>query len=587
MGNVENQSGSAPILPIDVPTDPAAGDASTWDHWFPPEAAQQGVRTPSGGNTGQTSGTRPIPARPIAATPIPAQPIAIPARPVGNALQASPGAAAMRTAPIERAAQGVKEPPDGKPDAEEETAEDGDAVDAAARRAPPWLVSMVVHMLILIVMGLLTIAPSNQGSREIELDVIGEGLGDELLDAGVEIGEPTLEPAPEMPAIAHIDLPDIPEPLLTPPTALTTTGALAVGDMPAPKIGYALSGRDKGRKGVLLGKYGGNKDTEEAVLRALAWLKRNQRADGSWSLVGPYQDGAIMENTVAATAMALLAFQGAGHTHQQGDHQAVVQKAWNYLLRMQDSQGFFGNKNVPGQQHFYTHGQATIAICEAYGMTRDPRLRPAAERAVRYCVKMQFPDGGWRYEYPRTESDTSVTGWVLMGLQSARMAGIEVPEQTFANISRFLDTVAKEGGSKYVYQAQDSVIRDPTMTAEALLCRQYLGWQRDDPRLLKGVDYLVEHTIGNSNNDVYYWYYATQVCHHMEGEAWTRWNTAMRRELPERQEKTGVESGSWNPRHDEWGGQYGRLYMTCLSTYNLEVYYRHLPIYTKVFEVEE
>jgi hypothetical protein len=131
------------------------------------------------------------------------------------------------------------------------------------------------------------------------------------------------------------------------------------------------------------------------------------------------------------------------------------------------------------------------------------------------------------------------------------------------------------------------VIRDPTMTAEALLCRQYLGWKHDDPRLLKGVAYLVEHTIGNSNNDVYYWYYATQVCHHMEGEAWTRWNAAMKRELPAQQVKSGAESGSWSPRGDEWGDQYGRLYKTCLSTYNLEVYYRHLPIYTKVFEVEE
>jgi hypothetical protein len=254
---------------------------------------------------------------------------------------------------------------------------------------------------------------------------------------------------------------------------------------------------------------------------------------------------------------------------------------------MQDAQGSFANKTVPAMQHFYSHGQATIAVCEIYGMTRDPRLLPAAERAVRYCVNSQFPDGGWRYEFPRKESDTSVTGWILMGLQSARMADIEVPQATLDNISRFLDSVAKEGGSKYVYQAQDFVIRDPTMTAEALLCRQYLGWKRDDPQLLKGVAYLVENPIGQSNNDVYYWYYATQVCHHMEGDAWKRWNDAMKRELPARQVKNGPESGSWNPRHDEWGAQYGRLYTTCLSTYNLEVYYRHLPIYTKVFEVEE
>ena len=31
--------------------------------------------------------------------------------------------------------------------------------------------------------------------------------------------------------------------------------------------------------------------------------------------------------------------------------------------------------------------------------------------------------------------------------------------------------------------------------------------------------------------------------------------------------------------HGHWGQFGGRLYVTCLSTYILEVYYRHLPLY--------
>jgi hypothetical protein len=224
---------------------------------------------------------------------------------------------------------------------------------------------------------------------------------------------------------------------------------------------------------------------------------------------------------------------------------------------MQDSQGLFTNNVVPAFQLFYSHGQATIAVCEAYGMTQDPRFRPPAERAIQYCIRTQAPPGGWRYA-PKVDSDTSVTGWILMGLQSAKMSGIEVPQETFDNISRFLDSTAREGGSKYVYQAHDSVIRDPTMTAEALLCRQYLGWDREDERLQKGVAYLVKNPIGVSKADVYYWYYATQVCHHMEGDAWNRWNEAMRRELPAMQIKSGAEAGSWSSRQDEWGSRYGR-----------------------------
>ena len=121
------------------------------------------------------------------------------------------------------------------------------------------------------------------------------------------------------------------------------------------------------------------------------------------------------------------------------------------------------------------------------------------------------------------------------------------------------------------------------MTAEGLLCRQYLGWAHDDPRLRGGADYLVSEAnlprwaVGDKT--VYYWYYATQVCHPMDGDWWKRWNEVMRQKMPETQIKRGRERGSWTPHGDQWGRQGGRLYVPCLSIYILEVYYRHLPIY--------
>jgi hypothetical protein len=85
--------------------------------------------------------------------------------------------------------------------------------------------------------------------------------------------------------------------------------------------------------------------------------------------------------------------------------------------------------------------------------------------------------------------------------------------------------------------------------------------------------------VNYSQQNVYYWYYATQVCHHMDGPDWDRWNQAMREAVPAAQVKTGGERGSWPPFDDQWGPQGGRLFITCLSIYMLEVYYRHLPIY--------
>jgi hypothetical protein len=117
------------------------------------------------------------------------------------------------------------------------------------------------------------------------------------------------------------------------------------------------------------------------------------------------------------------------------------------------------------------------------------------------------------------------------------------------------------------------------MTAEALLCRQYLGWKRDDARLVRGVEYLGRDPVDWANVNVYHWYYATQVMHHMGGAHWIAWNKVMRQTVPEHQERRGKERGSWNPDGDPWAASAGRLYMTCLSTYMLEVYYRHLPLY--------
>jgi hypothetical protein len=65
----------------------------------------------------------------------------------------------------------------------------------------------------------------------------------------------------------------------------------------------------------------------------------------------------------------------------------------------------------------------------------------------------------------------------------------------------------------------------------------------------------------------------------MGGDLWDEWNKVMREEVPRHQVKTGAERGSWDPADDRWGNHGGRLFVTCLSIYMLEVYYRHLPIY--------
>ena len=87
----------------------------------------------------------------------------------------------------------------------------------------------------------------------------------------------------------------------------------------------------------------------------------------------------------------------------------------------------------------------SIAICELYGMSKDAKYKAPAQSAIDYCLRTQSPEGGWRYN-PNADSDVSVTGWIVMALQSARMAGLKVPQETLYKVGQFLDTAAEHGG---------------------------------------------------------------------------------------------------------------------------------------------
>jgi len=221
-------------------------------------------------------------------------------------------------------------------------------------------------------------------------------------------------------------------------------------------------------------------------------------------------------------------------------------------------------------------------LCEAFAITGDEELRVPAQKAVDFIVAAQYNDGGWRYTPgpPGQQGDTSVVGWQLMALQSARAANLTVPEHTFARASIYLDGVQHRGGALYSYQQHGGPT--PVMTAEGLLCRLYLGWTKNEPGLNEGVRFLLEnHPPRRDSLGIYYWYYATQTLHHHGGREWDQWNRQMRDVLVETQQKEGHAAGSWTTsgQHSEAGG---RLYQTALSACTLEVYYRHLPIFRQI-----
>ncbi|TWT79355.1 hypothetical protein CA13_07550 [Planctomycetes bacterium CA13] len=454
---------------------------------------------------------------------------------------------------------------------------------------PAWLISTVLHLILLLVLAFITISIDESSPLLLSLsqgDRDAVAAFTEFSIAPVELPDEFTSEADHETEIQTVELP--PQPIVIEPISFASVEPMldamkqsSVSDGISAKLAAMdtsmFGGRSGAMKKALLREFGGTEETEKAVELGLQWLKRQQNYDGSWSLVGPYSSGAPFENKTAATAMALLAFMGAGNTHQSGIYRVHVQKAAAWLVAQQDRSGFMAHK-THNQQKMYAQAQATIALCELYAMTKDDWLHPHAQAACDFAVQSQSPQGGWRYQ-PRFDSDTSVTGWFVMGLKSGQAAGLRVERYVFDNVEKYLDSVGSDYNSQYAYKLGE--VASPSMTAEGILCRQYLGWHRNQPGMAQGLGSLAtNHPLNTRAPDVYYWYYATQAMHHYGGPLWTQWNETMRVGIPATQIQRGNEKGSWSPLRDAWGSHGGRLYTTCMSLYCLEVYYRHMPLYS-------
>ena len=464
---------------------------------------------------------------------------------------------------------------------------------------PAWLVSFLLHLAILLLLAMIVLQQTSPESLRIVLSAFvdksrtegGEIRLDDLRKklADDQLLPPEAEVAPEdarefEQAVADArELASDPLPIAPLPDLDSVRKNLTAEPGRVPSFAV----RDPRLRAELLEKAGGTTLTEAAVARGLRWLASVQNQDGSWSLAN-YERHARPgnEGDAAGTSLALLPFLGAGQTHEAGRYKSQVAKGLAWLIANQKRDGDL-RANFNGQAGMYAHGQATIVLCEAFAMTGDEKLREPAQRAVDFIQRAQHVEGGWRYQ-PGEPGDTSVFGWQLMALQSARAArgGINVNKDTLQLADYYLDLASKPrgqsrvpAGALYRYLPNDGSFT-PAMTAEGLLCRMYLGWNRNNPRLMAGVRWLVEeHLPAKDKPNLYYWYYGTQVLHHYGGREWEKWNSAVRDLLVASQQKTGNHPGSWEPGQFEWGAQGERIFVTSLAVCTLEVYYRHLPLF--------
>lgn len=464
-----------------------------------------------------------------------------------------------------------------------------DVLKGEARTGIPGVAfSLVVHGLLLTVLALIVISIQRESEAPLAFGWI----------APTRTQQNTIIKAPvQIQAISPITKP-IEKPQ---PKPLPREGEKVTRPVKPVDVSRSLKVRLKrGSQGRVEGD--GTRDSvRQAIDSGLGWLGRQQKSAGNWQLHQGYPDAGDrrVRTDTGATALALLAYLGDGHTHLTGDHKEAVARGLRWLKGIQKPDGNYHDHTELGRPSaYYAHSMATIAICEAYAMTGDDSLRKSADMAIQFLLDSQQPKaGGWKYMPQDDDSmgDLSVSGWGLMAMHTARMAGIDVPDKDFGLASQFVDACQTRGGALYRYEPSDPVGKvSAAMTASGLLIRQWLGWPKDDIALTEGVEWLMQEKFApgwkNGSRNVYAWYYTAQVLHNLGGDRFTNWFDNVQTEIINNQKRRGSRKsptdvvGSWGwksfpgsaAEHSNFGG---RLYMTSLCLLILETPTRHAPIY--------
>lgn len=352
---------------------------------------------------------------------------------------------------------------------------------------------------------------------------------------------------------------------------------------------------------------------------ALDWFKRHQSPDGSWSATGYWRNctdagpkcepgtAQAGDTDVALTGYALLCFLGDGYdADTPSRYRPVVRRALDWLLSRQGADGLLGSRN-------YEHAVAAMALAQAYAMAPQPALRSPTQRAIDALLARQCRDRdgaavGWDYAAASGRNDASVTGWCVMALKSAHVAGLRVGDG-LDGCQRWLtgswrtansgqpwcaawERLGPTDQSRFPYvwtpatrtveiAPWDPAARRPQgeahdLAAVGLMCAVFLGRPSGDPML----ETLANYVAGQQQPaawpcNTYYLYYGTLGLYQVGGERWRRWDAAVTPLLAGAQRRDeGCMDGSWDWQGTRFhGNDTGRVLSTAYACLTMQAHW--------------
>jgi len=270
--------------------------------------------------------------------------------------------------------------------------------------------------------------------------------------------------------------------------------------------------------------------------------------------------------SAGASSLSVLAYLGAGYSGRAGNA-SVPAKTRKYILAVRN-----GLRYVSGRQaargaisaSLREHALATLALCDAFQVTKNPSYRAPAQGAVGYLAARGNPKSGW--------GDPVATCLAVMAFRSARLSGLAVDPAAKKAVRTWLE--AHTDKTRGTVGTSAGIRRD---SAAGALIRVLLGEKpKTSPILKLAVDYCAANPPSRAKGraDELDWWFGSLALYRIGGTSWRRWNASMRPIIADARKP----DGSWDPAASEVFGTVGT---TALEALCLEVYHR----YDRVFGV--
>lgn len=345
---------------------------------------------------------------------------------------------------------------------------------------------------------------------------------------------------------------------------------------------------------------------DTSVERGLAWLAKQQQADGSFPTVTYGQPG--------VTSLCVLAYLSHGHMPGSGPYGKVLENAIAYIASCQKPNGLVAlvapggkeiSRNVPrivGGTAVYNHGIGSLALSEVYASTQSTtakQIEGIIENSIEATLTMQrwpkareIDDGGWRYldllvtRGEPVDSNLSNTVWQMLFLRSAKNAGFEVEQKPIDDAVRFIKSCFLDRYQTFTLMPSHLDHRTRGMSGAGVMCLALAGLH-ESPEARTAGDWILKHDFNRYNyvepfgqtgwlDDRYHYgvFFCTQASYQLGGHYWQEFFPPVVKVVLANQRS----DGSWARESHSSDNKYGNSYTTSLMLLTLGAPNQLLPV---------